>query len=247
MISLLRFHLSKPFVLVAMSLGAIASPTFAADLNSVNALAQTEFRALTEDLGAALGYKPLTPATPLGVTGFDIGIAVTATQIANSEVWKKAASGSNIPSTLPVPTLRALKGLPFDIDVGVMYAKIPSANIQLVGGELRWAPLPGGPLLPALALRVHTSSLSGVDQLGLRTVGADVTFSKGFVGFTPYGGVGAQRVTSSTSVTQLKGETFNQGKVFAGINWNLGLVNLAIEVDRTGNVTSGGGKIGFRF
>ncbi len=240
-----RQLIKKLFVTTALS-ALICSTVNAADLNSLQNLAQTEFRGLSDDLGAILGYKPLTPATPLGITGFDVGVAVTGTSLSNNHSWQIAANRS-VPATLAVPTLRLLKGLPLDIDVGLMYAKVSSANLQLVGGELRWAPLPGGVATPAVALRAHTSTLSGVDKLSFRTAGVDVSISKGFVGFTPYAGVGMQRVSSSADVANLKSETFNQGKVFAGINWNLGLVNLAIEADRTGNVTSGGGKIGFRF
>jgi hypothetical protein len=233
--------------LCAISSAFICTHTQAADLNSLQALAQTEFRNLSDDLGAVLGYKPLTPATPLGITGFDVGFAVTGTSLGNSDVWKKAASNASIPATVPVPTLRLLKGLPFDIDVGLMYAKVPSANLQLVGGELRWAPLAGGVATPAVAVRLHTSQLNGVDKLSFRTTGVDLSISKGFVGFTPYGGIGIQRVSSSADIAQLKSETFNQNKVFAGVNWNLGLVNLAVEADRTGSSTSAGFKIGFRF
>lgn len=236
-----------------MTVGLFCATSFTAqaatDLNNVQVLTQAEFRALSEDLGSVLGYKPLTPAAALGVTGFDIGVAVTGTALGNQSVWQKAstASGQSVPSTLPVPTLRALKGLPLDIDIGVMYAKIPSSNIQLVGGELRWAPLPGSATVPAVALRLHTSSLSGVDKVSFRTTGVDLSISKGFIGFTPYAGIGAQRVNSSADVLNLKSETFNQSKVFAGINWNLGLFNIAVEADRTGSATSGGVKFGWRF
>ena len=60
-----------------------AGPATAADnIDQVNQLLQTEFRQLSEDLGSALSYKALTPAAPLGISGFDIGVEVTATKLA---------------------------------------------------------------------------------------------------------------------------------------------------------------------
>ena len=43
------------------------------------------------------------------------------------------------------------------------------------------------------------------------------------------------------------GPAIGEGKVFAGLNINFALVNIAFEVDRTGEATSGGVKLGFRF
>ena len=103
--------------LVVVSLFALSLPVAAKDIN-IQPLNQNDFHALSEDLGAALSYKPLTPTAPLGITGFDVGIAVTATKLKNSDVLQKAGAGDH--STLPVPSLRLHKGLPLDLDVGVM-------------------------------------------------------------------------------------------------------------------------------
>src|SRR5258708_2773214 len=95
---------------------AVSLPVAAKDINT-QPLNQSDFHALSEDLGAALSYKPLTPTAPLGITGFDVGIAVTDTKLQNSAVFAKA--GADI-SNAAVPSLRVNKGLPFGIDVGVM-------------------------------------------------------------------------------------------------------------------------------
>src|SRR5438128_6473932 len=109
--------------LVFVSLLGVSLPAVAGDINNIKALSQPDFRALSEDLGAALSYKPLTPTAPLGITGFDVGIAVTDTKLENSAVFAKA--GADI-SNAAVPTLRVHKGLPFGIDVGVMAGAVPS-------------------------------------------------------------------------------------------------------------------------
>ena len=75
-------------------LGAIAPIAQAADLNTLQSLSQSEFRLLSEDLGAIVSFKPLIPSEPLGLTGFDIGLGVSGTAIENRGVWQKAAGGT---------------------------------------------------------------------------------------------------------------------------------------------------------
>jgi hypothetical protein len=229
-------------------LGVAAQPAHAAnDLNNLQALAQAEFRALSEDLGSALSYKPLTPAEPLGVTGFDMGIEVTSTKMSKSEqAWKTATGGSGI-SNLYVPKLHIAKGLPLDIDIAAFYSAIPSTNIKLFGAELRYAILPGGVATPAVAIRGSYTKLSGVEQLAFNTKGLDVSISKGFAMFTPYAGIGQVWVNSTANTGNLSAESFSQSKVFAGLNLNLGVTNIALEGDKTGGTASYGLKLGFRF
>jgi hypothetical protein len=238
-----------PASLIVGALLASALPAaHAADINTVGSLTQAEFRLLSEDLGAVASFKPLIPAESMGLTGFDIGVGTTATQLANRSVWQAAAAGNAAPSSLAVPFVRVHKGLPFNIDVGASLAAAPSTNIRVTSGELRWAFVPGGTLTPALAVRASVSQLSGVDQLGLQTVGLDVSISKGFAFFTPYAGVGTVGVKSKPAAsTGLASESFNEVKVFAGANVNLGLINFVLEADRTGDATSYGVKVGFRF
>src|SRR5712691_10991061 len=105
--------------LVFVSLLGISLPAVAGDINNIQALSQPNFRLLSEDLGAALSYKPLTPTAPLGITGFDLGIAATATKLQHSDVFD-AACACNL-SSIIVPSLRLNKGLPFDIDIVLLY------------------------------------------------------------------------------------------------------------------------------
>jgi len=224
----------------------VSLPAFAGDVTIGNLTTQAQFRALSEDLGAALSYKPLTPAAPLGVLGFDMGVAVTTTKLENSAVLKQAGGGDH--SSVATPTLRFNLGLPLGIDAGAMYGAIPGTNIRLVGGELRYAILSGGVAEPAIGLRGSYTKLTGVDQLELNTRGVDVSISKGFAIFTPYAGVGKVWVSSTpVGVPLFAKESFSLNKVFVGANLNLGVVNIALEGDRTGDATSYGVKIGFRF
>lgn len=228
-------------------LGCFAQPVWAANISTLGALAQPEFKLFSEDLGAALSYKAVTPPAPLGITGFELGLEVTSTEMKNSALWTTATNGGKALNSLIVPKLHVFKGLPLGIDIGAFYSAIPTTNIKLIGGELRYAILEGSVALPAVGIRGSMSKLSGVEQLSFNTKGLDVSISKGFVMFTPYAGVGTVWIDSTPNGVGLAKETFRQSKVFVGGNFNLGLVNLALEYDKTGAAASYSAKMGFRF
>lgn len=220
----------------------------AANINTLQLLNQDEFRTLSEDLGAAVSYKPLIPAESMGLLGFDIGAGLGATKLQSGAALSKASNGAAEVSTLPFAMVRAHKGLPFNIDVGVALGSLPGTNVSTQGAELRWAFMPGSMVTPAIAARLSMSSMSGVKELDVSTTGLDVSISKGFLMFKPYVGAGIVQVKSTPNGTpNLKVESFTQQKVFAGLNINLGLMNLAFETDKTGSNTSYGAKFGFRF
>jgi hypothetical protein len=229
----------------------IAQPAMAASISTLEQLGQSQFRTLSEDLGAALSYKPVTPAAPLGTIGFDMGVEVTQTDTSKSaQLWSKATNGGSSVSKVYVPKLHIAKGLPFGIDIAAFYSKVPSTNISLVGAELRYAILDGGLAMPAVAVRGAFTKLGGVDQLSFNTKSVDVSISKGFLMFTPYAGVGQVWVDSQANLPatfKLSEEKFTQSKVFVGANLNLGLTNIAAEVDKTGGIQSVSLKLGFRF
>lgn len=241
------FHACNHRTAAVLALGLASGLAGAAEINTLNLLNQAEFKGLSEDMGAALSFKPLIPAESMGITGFDIGVAVTATTLKNKATWSKAAGGADIPATLPVPTLRVHKGLPFDIDIGVVSMSLPDTNVRATGGELRWAFVGGNTVLPAVALRVSGTSLSGVSQLKMRTLSGDISISKGFAFLTPYAGVGSVEVKSSAPGTTLREENFRQSKVFAGLNIALTPLALVVEADRTGDATSYGIKLALRW
>jgi hypothetical protein len=227
-------------------LALLATPAWAFDIDRLQNVAQGDFKLLSEDLGAALSYHPQTPTEPLGITGFDVGASLTMSKIANKDALARGASGS-VPSYIPVPTLRANKGLPFGFDVGLMYSKVPSTDISLWGGEARWAFLKGGIAEPAFGVRASYTKLTGVDQLDMTTKGLDVSASKGFLMLTPYIGVGRTWVTSTPHVANLSEEKFGMNKFFIGAGFKLLLFNMNAEMDRTGQSTAYSLKAGIRF
>lgn len=228
-------------------LGCFAQPVWAANISTLGSLNQSEFKLFSEDLGSALSYKAVTPPAPLGITGFDIGLEVTSTKMQNSSLWTTATNGGSALNSMIVPKLHVFKGLPLNIDVGAFYSAVPSTNIKFYGGELRYAILEGSVALPAVGIRGALTKLTGVSQLALTTKSVDVSVSKGFAIFTPYAGIGRVWVDSTPDAAGLVKETFQQGKVFVGGNVNFGVMNFAVEYDKTGSAPSYSAKLGFRF
>jgi len=234
---------------MAVATLCLSSPAQAADdLNNIGGLGQAEFRQLSEDLGAALSYKALTPSEPTGITGFDIGIEATGTRLEHSEIFATATSGSTL-DVLPLVKVHAHKGLPLDFDIGAFYSTVPDSNIAAWGAELRYAIVKGGTATPAVAVRASYSTLTGVNQLSLSTTGVDLSISKGFAFLTPYAGIGTIWVTSTpdNSIPLLQKEEFTLTKYFVGLNMNFAVLNIALEADKTGDAPSYGLKLGWRF
>jgi len=214
------------------------------DFTQLKTLSQSEFKRLAADFTSAASYKGVTPAAASGITGFDVGTEVSFTQLANKSVWKKA--GSDV-STLIVPKFHIHKGLPFNLDVGASLGVVPDSNIKLIGLEARYALLEGNVALPAVAVRGAYSAISGASQLGFNSTSVELLISKGFVMFTPYVGAGRVWGKLTPNVGGLQKESTTANKLFAGLNANFGLMNLAAEVDRTGDSDTVSVKLGFRW
>jgi hypothetical protein len=232
-------------ILYCMLLCGAVLPARGADFSSVGSLLQGEFHKVSEDLGAAFSYKGVTPATPLGITGFDIGVEVTNTQIENSSLFSRAGAGSI--SDVFVPKLHVHKGLWGGLDIGAFLAGSSQVDATLFGAELRYALMDDGIATPAVGLRLSGSKATGTGDLKLATAALDLVVSKRFVLATPYGGGGIVRVQSSVSGSALAQESFNKGRYFAGVNVNLVAANLAFEAEKMGANTSLSAKLGFRF
>ena len=228
------------------ALFAAAAPAWALDVDNLANLTQSEFRQLSEDAGAAFSYHPQTPTEPLGITGFDLGLAVSMARISHKNAWGRASSDS-VPDYVPIPTLRFNKGLPLGFDFGLMYATVPGSDISLWGGEARWAFLRGGIAEPAVGVRATYTKLTGVSQVDMTTKGLDISASKGFLMLTPYIGVGRTWITSEPHVASLAKEDFSLNKFYIGAGFKLLLFNMNAEVDRTGESTAYSLKAGIRF
>jgi len=238
----------KKYVSLLCAMGCIVQPVWAANIDSIGNLSQSEFKSFSQDISSAVSYKPITPAEPLGILGFDVGLEATDTKLQNPSLWTNATSGAFTSSSVVLPKLHMFVGLPFNIDVGAFYSEAPSTNIKVYGGELRYAFIEGGTATPAVAIRGSFSKVTGVDQLSLDTKGLDVSISKGLTIFTPYAGIGEVWTDSTPNgIPTLAKESFSQFKYFVGGNLKFLFMNVALEFDKTGSDQSYSAKLGVRF
>lgn len=229
--------------LLTTSAIAVSNSAVAGDLTVSNTITQTEFLALSKDLAGVTSAKALEPAAPLGVTGFDISASAAITQIQDHSTWSKASGDSK--TNLMQTKLSVSKGLPGGWDVGGFVSQVPSTNVSVTGMHVKYALLEGNAISPAIAIRASHSRMGSVSGMTLNNTGLDLLFSKGFVGFTPFAGVGT--VHTSAAATGKNDESFTQSKAFVGVSWNIALFNLAAEYDRTGKNSTVGLKAGLRF
>ena len=223
----------KKILLLMAAMLIVSVSAWAVDLDpSKLGGVQQDFKDLSKEIGFGLSYFPMAPAEPLGILGFDIGVEATALDInEDKSYWKQMG---DFPGILRIPRLHVQKGLPFGIDLGAIYSSIPSTNISLWGGELKWAFLKGGITMPAVAVRGTYTKLNGVENLDLNTMGYDISISKGFAILTPYAGVGQVKIESDPKnipLNLLKKESITETKYFAGMKVSLGLINMVAEAD----------------
>ncbi len=223
---------------VAAALTLAVSPALARDINFITAISQGEFKSLSKEAGAALGYRNMAPAEPLGLTGFDIGGEVSAVSIDTKSTYWDAAFNKDAPAFIMIPKLRARKGLPFGIDIGAMYSYVPNSNIKLYGAEISKAILDGTLATPAVGVRATYTKLDGVNDLGLQTYGVDASISKGILFLTPYAGAGMMWINSEAKghlksiSTDLKKENIAVPRVFGGVKISpIPLIGVTLEAE----------------
>ena len=195
---------------------------------------QQDFHTVAQDLTAGLDDKALAPATPGGLLGFSIGTYGSYATTRDSGAWQRL-TGSAVDGVGTIG-LRASKGLPFGIDVGGFYARIPGSDAAVWGGELRYAILDGGVATPAVALRGTYTRGSNTGDFSYASYGTDVSISKGVLFFTPYAGAGY--VHSSTRADGRFGlakENLDRAKFFAGLGFKLLLLDATAEYERLGS------------
>lgn len=232
----------KKFVFAALLVLLIAAPAMAkVTFNLPADFTQDDFRNLSRDMGIAISYVPLAPAEPLGgiLPHVDLGVEFTGAQI-NSEAayFTKAVSNPNdLPNIIPEFKAHAQVGLPvIPIDLGIVYAKVPTTDIKLIGYEVKYAVIKGGIVMPAVAIRGAYTKLTGVDAFDLSTRSLDISISKGIAILTPYAGIGNVWTTGKAkTATSFFPNGFEadsrQTKSFVGIKLGLGLINFVGEAD----------------
>jgi hypothetical protein len=177
------------------------------------------------------------------MTGFDVSLSSSLTKTQAGSAWQ-TVNGNQV-DNLVQNKLSLSKGLRGGLDLGGFVSKGTNTNISVMGAHAKYALVEGNAILPAIAVRASHSRMGGVSDMSLNNTGFDVLISKGFVGFTPYAGVGT--VHTSAKATGKNEESFTQSKSFVGVSWNILLLNLSAEYDRTGKNSTMGLKAGLHF
>jgi hypothetical protein len=218
-------------LVITTGIPMMAHPALASDIVLPPGYTQSEFHNLSKEAGLAISYLAAAPAEPLGFLHFDIGVEASVTNIdSGASYWQSAYTGS-VPDYLVVPKLRGRFGLPFGIDVGAEYAAVPSSDIRMAGGEIKWAFFKGSTVMPAVSVRGSYTTLMGVSGINLQTYGVDANISKGFAIVTPYLGVGEVWIKSSTSGSSpsLSDESISETRGFVGVQVGIPLFSFVAE------------------
>lgn len=245
----------KKLIVTLLLLFIYTQPVFAAkyDLEFASNLSNNAFEDIAHETGTLIAFRSLAPASGSDVFGLDIGVEVSVMDI-ESDSWDLILDSGDAPSSLAAPKLHGRVELPFNINVGAIYSKIPESNIALFGGELQWAAIDGSAVMPAVALRGSFSNLSGVDDFDLSTYGLDAVVSKGFgmgIKLTPYAGIGmisiAGEYTGDDVILKplLKDQDFTDMRTFVGAELQLGFIRFTVDGEfgeytvYTGKVSAG--------
>ena len=233
--------------ILAVLLVCAAPAAMAKDIDidpvSCGVTCQDAFDTIAEDLVATIDYKG-GPAEATGVAGFGLGLVTTYVPVGNE--WE-TVTGSDF-SGIGLVGLQATKGLPLGIDVGAFYSTAPGSNVDVFGGEIRYAFLPGSVALPALALRAAIVQTSGIDDFDIDSKSVDLSVSKGFGPFTPFAGVGYVKGSADPDPSSgLNEAKVDEAKYFAGARLSLGLLEFTPQVGRVGDVTHYSARLGFSF
>ena len=192
---------------------------------------QPTFDAFIDEIGTATAYNPLSPAEPLGLTGFDIGIAFSMVSI-DTAIWDQVVVDGAAPSSLPVPRLMLRKGLPLGIDIGLSRISVPGSNVAVNGYELRYAILEGSTVSPAVSVLAHSSKMTGVSDVDLSSYGVDVGVSKGFAMLTPYAGAGKVWYKGSDTTNTWADRDTSVTRSYIGVRIGfLPFMNMVAQVD----------------
>ena len=210
----------------------------------------SQLRSLTRELGVSLCPVALTPAEPLGTLRTDVSASATGTKIdGGAEFWRIASDGEKQSGYFVLARARFRLGLPFGIDAGASYGRAPGTNVGAVGGEISWAFIRGGSLVPALAVRLAHSRMRGVDQMDLKATALDLSISKGFAFLTPYAGIGQIWLSSEVhDIQAAKGFSLDSspqlGRVFVGARFSAAWLRTIVEAQRADGIDSYSVKLG---
>jgi hypothetical protein len=174
------------FALVAPSASAGSmDPSVAGLVNVADGL-----KFLSRDLGLAFQPRFGAPASTQGGAGFDMGYALTMTDIEQeSEHWLNAVEDPS--DLLLISQVSIHKGLPYSIGLSTTLGFLHDSDLWSLDLGVKWAFVEGFHYVPDMAFHVQIGTLMGSSELSLLRVATDFQISKSFgiggvVRLTPY-------------------------------------------------------------
>jgi hypothetical protein len=238
---------TAPAVSLLLLLAALAAPAAAWDFRDDPP--PGDFQDFHRRFSTAVYHYPRHGAAPLGLTGFDVYADVAVDRdFADEPFFDGVVDGDLVGDAMTFARVGGRKGLPGGVDVGLAYGRALDGDFNLVSADLQWAMIKGGPLSPALSLRLTGSRTLDAATFELDQYGAEVLLSKGFTVLTPY--IGAGVVYSEGRLTPETGprltDDFTRGVVYGGVTLNLLLPKITVEVEKA-DVVQGAVRVAFGF
>ncbi len=163
---------------------------------------QGVFNFVAREAAMAISPKALSPASTLGLYGFELGFEGTVSFLHDDEgtssgnpdisYWRLLTSDdpdsltTTNPDAVPVmvqPTIRLRKGLPYSFEVGTSFSYIAQTRQGVIGGYGRWALNEGWRRVPDISITLGYNAYIGNEQLDLGVLEFDLA-----VGYTfPFG------------------------------------------------------------
>jgi hypothetical protein len=230
-----RLHVAALLIVVALAAGPLEAQS---DIDFDANLSPEQFTLFSRLVAQSIYPTPVEPARARGILGFDIGIAATAVPVdPNAAYWQRSTGDDDftVSDHLVVPRLVVSKGFSL-FTVSGTYAKVQGTNIDVVGGSLDIPIVSGGLVKPAIALRGAYSQLRGVEDLELKTYGAELFVSKGFGPVTPYAAIGkmtsdAEGITRDPTVLPVEPfrDESRMTRITVGVKVSLLVPKLVVE------------------
>jgi hypothetical protein len=238
--------------LAALLISLAALPLFGqSDIDFDPGITQEQFATFSRLVAQGIYATPVDPARARGLLGFDIGVSATAVPIdVDAPYWQNSVSDDFTYSDhLVVPRVVASKGLSV-ATISAMYSEIPDTDIAIWGAALDVPIIDGGVLKPTLAVRGAYATLQGIDELDLKTYGAELFLSKGFGPITPYGAVGVVRTDArgnsgtATAVPIILEDESTTNRITLGLKLSLFIPKIVVEATQ-GEERSYAAKVSF--
>ena len=216
---------------------ALAVPISAQDFSFDPAITQSEFRKFSLIVGQGIYPTPVQPGGNRGILAFEAGVAAVAIPVdENASYWTRAVDEDITTSGyLLAPRIVVSKGLGFG-SISGSYAQLTHSKVKMFGGTFEVPILGGSTVTPSLAVRGGYAQISGVEELDLKTYGAEVFLSKGFGPFTPYAAAGVTRtdsrgvIAATTHTPEIVLEdTSNKPRYTIGVQLSLVVPRIVIE------------------